>query len=145
MKLVWQAFFHRLHICLCIIRAFLYSQLSHYEAKLCILYFVNGIRNRPKSDLLRNPQHFLFSLMFFDVLDTTNKHLKYCTAQNRSKNRQFCGIRNFIWGSKTVCGIHKQIRRHVYSYMELLRNPQLQAESANCTRSPQIVNGIRKL
>ena len=70
----------------------------HYEAKLCILCIVSGIRNRPKSDLLRNPQHCYFSLIFYAVLDSTNKYLNHCTAQNRSKNRQICGILNCICG-----------------------------------------------
>ena len=66
----------------------------HYEAKLCILCIVSGIRNRPKSDLSRNPQHCYFSLIFYAVLDSTNKYLNHCTAQNRSKNRRICGICN---------------------------------------------------
>ena len=58
--------------------------------------------------------------------------------------------------SRTIRGIHKQILRHVYSYIELLRNPQLlaesaiykwnpklQVESANCKWNPQTVSRIR--
>ena len=50
----------------------------HYETKLCILCIVSGFPNRPK------------------FLDSTNKHLKHCTAQNCSKHRRICGIRNLI-------------------------------------------------
>ena len=50
---------------------FLLHSKLHYEAKLCILCIVSGIRNRPKSDLLRNPQHCYFSLIFNAVLDST--------------------------------------------------------------------------
>ena len=78
----------------------------HFEAKLCILCIVSGFRNRPKSDLSRNSQHCYFSLIFFAVLDFTNKYLKHCTAQNRSKNT--------FAESRTICRIHKQIIGHVY-------------------------------
>ena len=44
-----------------------------------------------------------FFLMFFDVMDSTNKYLKHCSAQNRSKNRRVCGIRN------RICGIQNSL------------------------------------
>ena len=53
----------------------------YYDAKLCILCIVCGIRNWPKSDLSRNPQHCYFSLIFYAVLDSTNKYLNHCTAK----------------------------------------------------------------
>ena len=58
---------------------------QQYEAKLCILCIVGGIRNRPKSNLSWNPLHCYFSLIFYAVLDSTNKYLNHCTAQNRFK------------------------------------------------------------
>ena len=75
----------------------------HYEAKLCILCIVSGIRNRPKSVLSRNPQHCYCSLIFYAVLDFTNKYLNHCTAQNRSKSMRICGIRN------SICGIQNSL------------------------------------
>ena len=45
----------------------------------------------------------LLSLIFLAVFDSTNKHLKHCAAQNRSKNRQFCRIRN------RICGIQNNL------------------------------------
>ena len=76
---------------------------SHYEAKLCILFIVCGFHNRPKSDLSRNPHHCYFSLISFAVIVSKNRYLKHCSAQNRSKNRQVCGIRN------RVCGIQNSL------------------------------------
>ena len=70
------------------------------EAKLCIIWIVSGIRNRPNSDLY-------FSLIFYAVLDSTNKYLNHCTAQNCSKNRQICGIRDWKWNPQIVSGIRK--------------------------------------
>ena len=105
---------------------------KNYEAKLCILCIVNGFRNRPKSDLSRNPQYWYFSLIFFAVFDSRNKHLKYCTAQNCSKIGKF----------GTVYGTHKRIIRHMYSYIQLFRNLQLQAESANGKWNPHFVCGF---
>ena len=69
--------------------------LRGQNVHLCI---ASGFGNRPRSDLSRNPQHSYFSLVFFAVLDSTNKYLKDCTAQNRFKNRQVCGIRNRLRG-----------------------------------------------
>ena len=80
-----------------------YSSNLHYEAKLCILCILCGFHNRPKSDLWRNQHHCYFSLIFFDVMDSTNKYLKHCSAQNRSKNRRVCGIRN------RICGIQNSL------------------------------------
>ena len=84
------------------------NDFSHYEAKLCILCILSGVRNRPKSDLLRNPQHCYVSLIFYAVLDSTNKYLSHCTAQNRFKNKRFrgirncfCGIQNSLWNPQT--------------------------------------------
>ena len=63
------------------------------RGQLCIiLCIVSGIRNRPKSDLSRNPQHCYFSLIFCAVLDSTNKYLNHCTAQNCSKIDCRCRI-----------------------------------------------------
>ena len=78
----------------------LYS--DHYEAKLGILCIASGFRKQPKSNLLWNPQHCYFSLIFFAVLDSKNYYLKYCTAQNFSKNRRICGFCN------RVCGIYNR-------------------------------------
>ena len=64
---------------------------------------VSGIRNRPKSVLLRNLQHCYFSLIFYAVLDSTNKYLNHCTAHTRSKNMRICGIRN------SICGIQNSL------------------------------------
>ena len=47
----------------------------HYESKLCIMCIVTGICNRPKSDILRNPQHCYFSLIFCAVLDSPTNDL----------------------------------------------------------------------
>ena len=70
--------------------------MRHYGAKLGIPCIVSGFRNRPRSNLSRNPQLYYF----FDLLrclDSTNKNLKHSTAQNhRTKNRRNCGIRNRI-------------------------------------------------
>ena len=89
-------------------------KLHHYEAKLCILCIVSGIHNKPKSDLSRNPQHCYFSLIFAVVLDSTNKYLKHCTAQNCSKNRRICGIRNCIFGMHKSLWNPQTIIRHLY-------------------------------
>ena len=59
---------------------------------------VRGFRNRPKSDLFRNPQQYYIYLIFFAVLDSTVKYVKHCTVQNCSKNRRICGIRIRICG-----------------------------------------------
>ena len=67
-----------------------------YEAKLCFLCLVGGFCNRSKLDLSRNPQLCYFSLIFFTVLDSTNKYLKHSTAQNCSKHSPICGIRHRI-------------------------------------------------
>ena len=75
-------------------RIFQLHLFFHYEANLCIL---SGSRNKPKSGLSRNSQLCYFSLIFFAVLDSTNKYLKHGTAQTCSKNRQFCGIQNSLW------------------------------------------------
>ena len=96
----------RLHVNIsCFVRIFSWDSSTlyknpvlQYEAKLCIHCIVSGILNRPKSDLSRNLQHCNFSLIFYAVLDSTNKYLNHCTAQNCSKNRRFCGIRNCIRG-----------------------------------------------
>ena len=92
-----------------------FFEFNHYEDKLCILCIVSGIRNRPKSDLLRNSLHCYFSLIFFAILDSTIKYLKDCTAQNQFINMQNFGTRNHICGNRTVCGNHKQIIRQLYS------------------------------
>ena len=94
--------------------------LLHYEAKLAILCIVNGFRNRSKSDSV------------FVVLDSTNKRPKHCTGQNRSKNRQICGFRSCICRIQNSFWNPQQTIRHMYSYIEWLRNPELRAESANC-------------
>ena len=51
-----------------------------------------NIRNRPKSDLSRNPQLCYFALIFYAVLDSTDKYPNHCTAQNRSE--KFANLRN---------------------------------------------------
>ena len=96
----------RLHVNIsCFVRIFscdsstLYKNpVLQYEAKLCIHCIVSGILNRPESDLSRIPHYCYFSLIFYAVLDSTNKHLNHCTAQNCSKNMRICGIRNCIRG-----------------------------------------------
>ena len=94
--------------------------MMHYEAKLCILCIVKGFRYRSKSNL---SQHCYFSLIFFAVSDSRNKYLKPCTAQNCSKIGEICEMvtefaksATVFAESRTVCGIHKQIIRHVYLY-----------------------------
>ena len=67
-------------------------------------------------------------MTFFAILDSTNKYLKQCTAQNCSKNRQICGnrnsicgIRNTLWNPQInkntyalfVCGFHLHISMYV--------------------------------
>ena len=74
-----------------------------------ILCFASEFRNRPKSDLSWNLQQCYISLIFFAVLDSTNKYLKNCTAQNR------CKIAAVFAKPKTVCAILEQIIGHVYS------------------------------
>ena len=74
-----------------------------------ILCFASEFRNRPKSDLSRNPQQCYFSLIFFAVLDSTSTYLKNCTAQNR------CKVAAVFAEPKTVCGILEQVIGHVYS------------------------------
>ena len=60
----------------------------------------------------RNPQQAKYrfvavpatSLLFFDLLccfGFQNKYVKYCTAQNRSKNRQICEIQISLWNPQT--------------------------------------------
>ena len=58
----------------------------HYEAKLCILCIVSGVRSRPQSDFPRNLQLCYFSLIFFDVLDNKKQIRK--TLVYRSKSLQ---------------------------------------------------------
>ena len=123
-----------------------FSIFTHYEATLCILCTVNGFCNRQISNLLRNPQHCYNSLIFFAVLDSTNKYLKHCTVQNLSKKGEFAeSLTVFRESSRRLCGIHKQIMRHVYSSIELLRIRKLLVESATCKWNPQLVSGFRKL
>ena len=44
-----------------------------YEAKLWILWIAGEFRNKQKSDLPRDPQHWYFSLIFSAVLDSKDK------------------------------------------------------------------------
>ena len=84
-------------------------------------------------------------LLFFDILccfGFHNKYFKPCTTQNCSKIGEFAESATVFAESRTVCGIHKQILRHEYSYIELLRNPQLKAESANCKWNSHFVCGF---
>ena len=110
-----------------IISLALSTALKHYKAKLFILCIVSGTRIKPKSNLLRNKQHCYFSLIFFAVLDSLNRYLKHCTAQNPYllNPEQFFESTNKeqdINIAKLSCwGTH------------------------NCKRNPQIVCGIRKL
>ena len=77
---------------------------------MCILCNERVFGNGPKSDLLRNPQLCLFSLIFFADFDSTNKYFKHCTAQNRFKNSRICGIR------KRICGIQNSLWNPQTSY-----------------------------
>ena len=63
---------------------FFVSKCLHYEAKLCVLRILSGIRNR----LFWIPQ---------------KNYLNHCTDQNCFKNRRICGIR------KCICGIQNSL------------------------------------
>ena len=53
-----------------------------YALQSQTIHFVSGTRNKPKSNFLWNQQHCYLCLIFFAVLDSTNRYLKHCTAQN---------------------------------------------------------------
>ena len=93
----------------------------------------------PKQDLSRNPQHCYFSLTFFAVLDSANKYLKQCTVQNRSKNRQNCGICN------RICAIQEQFVKSTHKYQDMCKVELSCCGIRNCKRNPQTVSRIRKL
>ena len=89
--------------------------------------FASGFRNKQKkTELVRNPPHCFFSLIFFAVLDSTDSKLKHFNAQNRSKNRQRC--EQFLESTNK-------------NYCMCLVNLSFR----NCNWNPKIVSGIRKL
>ena len=111
----------------------------NWEVQMCILCIVSGFRNRPKSDLSRNPQYCYFSLIFFAVLDSTDKYLKDGAAQFCSKNRQTCRIRN------RICGIANTLWNPQTNNKTCVLLNWAVAESANCKWNPQFLIGIRIL
>ena len=80
---------------------------------MCIMCILSGFRNRPKSDLSRNWQHCYFSTIFFAVLDSTNKNLKTVPLKIIAKIGKIAEAATVFAESRTVCGIHKQILKHV--------------------------------
>ena len=121
---------------------------EHYEAKLCILCIVSGIRNRPKSDRSRFPQHWYFSLILSAVLDSTNKYLSI-VPRNRSKNRQVCGIRNCIcgilnsfWNPQTNDKTFVSLNWAVAESATVSGTRKLLMESANCKWNLHYVCGF---
>ena len=101
----------------------------HYEAKLCILCIVIGFRNRPKSDLSRNPQFCYFSLIFFAVLDSTNKYQNIVPLKIAPKIGEIQNI--FLESTNNqldICIVKLSF-----------------CGFCKCKRNPQRVSGIRKL
>ena len=88
------------------------------------MQFMNceSFRNRSKAELPRNPQHCYLSLIFFAVLNSTDKYFKNCIAQYGSKKRQFCGIRNKIYEIRNeIDGIRKKKLRNPEQLVEIIR------------------------
>ena len=92
------------------------------------MYFVNckRIPQQAKIRFAAESAPLLFYLIFSAVLDSTDKYLKHCIAQNCSKNRQFFGNpQENMWKPEPVWGIHDQITKYVFSKFMLSQNPQL--------------------
>ena len=86
---------------------------NRYEVKLCTLCIVCGLHKRPKSDLSQNPHHWYFSLIFFALMDSTNKYLKTVPLKIAPKIVEFAESATSFAESKTVFGVHKQTIRYV--------------------------------
>ena len=92
---------------------------------------------------IRNIATFILSSLLFWIPQTNTENI--VPFKKAPKIGEFAESATILVESRTIFGIHKQIRRHVYNSIELSRNPQLYVESANCKCNPQIVGGIRKL
>ena len=80
-----------------------------------ILCIVSGFRNSTKSDLSQSSQHCYFSVIFFAVLDSTNKYLKIVSLKIAGKIGEFAESATVFAESRSICGIHNQIIGPVYS------------------------------
>ena len=98
---------------------------SHYKATMCKLRILSAFGNKQKSDFFRNPQNCSFSLKISAALDSTDKQLEHCMAQNFSKNRQLQNLQQNVWDPEQFRGTQEQRIIYVFSKLKLSRNPQL--------------------